>query len=257
MNEQYQKVFNSGVLTLVPSITVSTPVPTPVQVATLKDVSLDISFTVKELQGSNSFPEDIAIGPGKISGKAKSGRIFGGVLAAVMQGVTSATGQVAAVYDERISIPKTTSYTCTVSQAATWQDDLGVINLDTGLTLERIAVNTADPVVPPVTGQYWVADGVYTFAVADKGANLSFRYTYTMDTGVTFSLSNILMGSVAQLYQLHLYNSYQGLASGFKLYACLFPKLSLAYKAGDYMETDLDFQACADATGKIIDFFKA
>jgi hypothetical protein len=36
--------------------------PTPVNVGTLKDVSIDISRDVKELIGAKAFPEDVALG---------------------------------------------------------------------------------------------------------------------------------------------------------------------------------------------------
>jgi len=245
--ETFQKIFNTGIVSLIPSGVT----PSPIQIATLKDISLDISCTVKELRGSQMFPEDIALADGKISGKAKSGRISGAILQATMPGMTSATGQKAVVYDERQAVPATAGpYTITVAQSATWSEDMGVIDINTGLGMTRVAS-------APATGQYSVTAGVYTFAAADTLHVISFRYSYTMTTGLTFSLSNSVMGGTVSKYAVHLYNNYDGASSGFKLYACVFPKLSIAYKAGDYGETDLDFSAFADAAGKIIDFFKA
>jgi hypothetical protein len=245
--ETFQKIFNTGVVTLIPSGTN----PSPIQIATLKDVSLDISCSIKELRGSQMFPEDIALTDGKVSGKAKSGRISGAVLQATMPGMTSVTGQKAGVYDERAAVPGT-PYAITVTNSATWSEDMGVVDINTGLSLTRV-----DSSATPTTGQYKVTAGVYTFAAADTLHVMSFRYSYTLTTGLTFSLSNSIMGGTISKYAVHLYNNYDGVCSGFKLYACVFPKLSIAYKAGDYGEVDLDFSAFADSTGKIIDFFKA
>jgi hypothetical protein len=35
------------------------------------------------------------------------------------------------------------------------------------------------------------------------------------------------------------------------------PKLSIAYKNGDYAEKDMDFEGFADSGGKVIDFYTA
>jgi hypothetical protein len=49
--------------------------PTPIKFGTLQSVDLDIGYEIKELYGMNNFPEAIARGKGKITGKAKFGRI--------------------------------------------------------------------------------------------------------------------------------------------------------------------------------------
>ena len=248
MPETQQIVFNSGVLTFIPPGANASPI----QVGTLKDVGLDISYGVAELRGSNMFADDIALKDGKITGKAKAGRLYGATLMAIMQGMTSAVGQRAVIYDERASVP-TTPFQITVANGATYAEDLGVVDITSGVILTKVASG-------PTTGQYSVtAVGVYTFAAADTGHIMSFRYAYLIAaSGSTYSLLNSVMGgTVAVKYGLHLYNSYAGACSGFKLPAVIFPKLGLASKAGDYMELDIDFQAFPDATGKVIDFFKA
>jgi len=364
--ESFQKVFNTGILTVVPS----GANPTPVQIATLKDISLDISYNLKELRGSNVFAEDMAVSDGKISGKAKSGRIFGGLLAAVMQGITSNTGQVVGIDDERQTIPSSSPYTLAVASGVgdTSLTTNGAFSADSGWTkgtgwaiaggkatftgqasatlsqsqacsqgqsylvvftlssvtsgnltakignqsgtvrassgtfsevivcgagtdpklvlsassdfsgsITNVAVYPAGAFLQnqgvfdvttgmslqcvsgvPTTGQYAVdpTTGTYTFASADQGHVISFRYTYTSTSGLTYSLLNSLMGANTK-FQLHAYNTYDGANSGWKLYATMFPKLGIAYKPGDYAETDLDFTACADSAGRVIDFYKA
>lgn len=222
---------------------------TPVQVGTLKNVSLDISRDVKELMGANAFPEDVALGKGKISGKAKSGRIFGSMMAALIAGSTIATGQKLAANNEIGTVP-TTPYQITVVNSATWVEDGGVYDYTAGIWLSRVAS-------APATKQYSIAAGVYTFAAADTTHQVGIYYTYTAVTGQTVSLSNPLMGA-ATIFSLNVFNTYRGKQKGFKLWAVCFPKVSWDDKQDDYTEWDLEFQGFADmTTNKVIDLYSA
>lgn len=234
--------FGVGALTLMPS----GANPTPVQVGVLKDVSLDISMTTKELRGAYKFPVDIAQGPGKVSGKAKYGQLNSGLIQAVIGGSKSA-GMKIGVIGETGTVP-TTPYQITVSNSANFMEDLGVFDLNTGLYLSRVAS-------APATGQYTVAAGVYTFAAADTTHQMSITYSYTAaSAGTTLALTNTLMGA-GSAYQLTLFNSFRGKSVGVKLYAATIPKLSFAFKSEDYTEQDIDFEAFADASGKVLDYY--
>jgi hypothetical protein len=237
--------FGVGQLFLVPPGTN----PTPVNVGTLQDVSLDISRDVKELKGAKAFPEDIALGAGKISGKAKSGRIQAGMIAAMLAGSTTATGQVGAANNETSSVP-TTPYQVTAINGATFAQDGGVYDYTAGKWLSVVAS-------APATGQYAVsAAGVYTFAAADTTHQVGLYYTYTIATGNNIDLNNVLMGA-ATTYQLVCFNTYGGKQFGYKLWAVVFPKLSIAGKQDDYTITDIDFQAFADSSDNVINVYTA
>ena len=107
----------------------------------------------------------------------------------------------------------------------------------------------------PATGQYSVAAGVYTFAAADTGHNVAIRYSYTSaSTGQTIAYTNQAMGS-GVTFTLSAFNSYGGQNSGWRLWAATIPKLSLAFKNGDYVEKDIDFEGFADSSGRVIDFY--
>lgn len=236
--------FGVGDLTLISPATTAQAI----QVGVLKDVSLDVSFTTKELRGAYQFPVDIARAGGKISGKAKSGLINGGVISAVL-GTTPTTGSKIGVDNETSAIPAS-PYAVTVTNSATWLDDLGVFDNNTGLYMKRV-----DAAATPATGQYKVVAGVYTFAAADTLHSVSVSYSYTAAAvGQTNALVNQLMGS-GTVYQLALYNTFRGKNMGVKLYAATIPKLSFAFKSEDYTEVDMDFEAFADASGKVIDFY--
>lgn len=222
---------------------------TPVQVGTLKDISLDISRDVKELYGALAFPEDVALGKGKITGKAKSGRIFGSMINALIAGSTIATGQNGAANNEIATIP-TTPFQITVTNSATWQADGGIYDYTAGIWMTRVAS-------APATGQYSVAAGVYTYAAADVGHQVGSYYTYTIATGKTVSLSNPLMGA-ATVYTVNVFNTYRGKQKGFKLWAVVFPKISWDDKQDDFTEWNLEFQGFSDtATNKVIDHYSA
>ncbi len=234
--------FGVGSLTL---ISPATPAQA-IQIGVIKDVSLDISFTTKELRGAYQFPVDVARAGGKISGKAKYGQINGGIVSAIL-GTTKSTGSKIGVTGETAAVP-TTPYQITVANSATWLEDLGVFDNTTGLYLSRVAS-------APATGQYSVAAGVYTFAAADTTHSMSISYSYTSAaTGNTNALTNLLMGS-GTVYQAALFNTFRGKNIGVRLYAITIPKLSFAFKNEDYTEQDLDFECFANTAGQVLDFY--
>ncbi len=234
--------FGVGKLTL---ISPSTPAQA-VDIGVIKDVSLDISFTTKELRGAYQFPVDVARAGGKIAGKAKFGQINGGIISAILNS-TSSVGSKIGVSGETSAVPGT-PWTITVTNSANWLDDLGVFDNNTGLYLKRVASG-------PTTGQYSVTAGAYLFAAADTTHSMSISYSYTgAAVGQTNALTNLLMGS-STTYQATLFNTFRSKNVGVKLYAITIPKLAFAFKSEDYTEQDLDFEAFADTSGKVLDFY--
>ena len=238
-------VFGTGLLVLTPAGGL------PQRVGTLKDISLEISSSTKELKGDKMFAVDVARSGGKVSGKAKSGQISGGLIAAALNS-TAATGSVIGVSDEVATIPAT-PIKVTVSQAPTQQqDDLGVVDLSTGAPMTRVTS-------APATGQYSVdtTKGEYTFAAADTGKSVAISYSYKSTTvGKTISLTNQAMGA-GSTFSLVLFNTYRGKNMGVKCYAVTLPKLGLAFKNEDYAEKDIDFECFADAAGRVVDLYTA
>lgn len=233
--------FGTGLLEFTPS----GANPTPLQCGVLQEVSVDIDQTMKELYGQYKFPVDVALADGKITGKAKFGLIFGAVIQQVLQGAALTTGTTIGGINEVGTVPGGGPFTITVANSATFVEDLGVIDATTGLRLTRVAAG-------PATGQYAVSAGVYTFAAADTAHVMWISYSYTATSGKTVTYSNQLMGS-ANTFTCTLFNSYGGKNMGIKLYATVFPKLSLALKNTDYTMPALDFTAYANAQQKILD----
>ena len=239
--------FGTGLLCLVPPGTTTTPI----QVGVLKDVSLDISCTMKELRGSYQAALDIARGPIKISMKAKSATIDGPLINSLLAGSTIAVGSVIGVQGEAASIPATSTYTITVTGSATYATDFGVYDSTAGIWMTKGATATG-------TGVYAVATtGVYTFAAADASHAVKIYYSKTSaSVGKTTTYTNQLMGS-GTTFQVNLFNSFRSNSQGVKLYAVSSSKISMALKSEDYVDTDMDFECFADASGNIMDFYSA
>lgn len=231
--------FGVGILSLIPSGSN----PTPIQCGVLKDVSIDfVPGATKQLRGQYKFPVAIAEGEGAITGKAAFARMFANLYTQLLGG-SATTGMNVGSINEVGTIPSSGPYTVTVTNSATWNENLSVINASTGLEMTRVASG-------PATGQYSVAAGVYTFASADADNVVWISYSYTTTAGYTVTVSNTLMGA-GSTFSLVVYNQYQGKFSGFKFPAIVAPKLSVGLKSADFTEQNVDFEAYADSSGKV------
>lgn len=220
--------------------------PTPIQIGILQDISLDATFTQKELHGQNQYAVAVARAQAKISGKAKAAQFNGSLLLGFFTGSTQAAGQTEAA-QETDTIPGT-PYQVTVTNSATFVADGGVRDLTAGKYLTEVAS-------APATGQYSYAAGVYTFAAADTTHSVQILYSYTVAaSGLTTSVTNQLMGAQTT-YTLNLFNTYNNVAFGYKLWAVVFPKLSFPMKNEDFTVPELDFEAYADSSNRVATFY--
>ena len=64
----------------------------PIPIGVLTDVSIDISYTMKELIGQSQFALDIARGEGKLTGKATFKTVNSLLLQQIMSGSTTSAG---------------------------------------------------------------------------------------------------------------------------------------------------------------------
>ncbi len=217
----------------------------PRQFGVMQDVTIDFDFTTKELYGQFQFPVAIARGQGKITGKARLARILGSIFADLFWGGAPAAGQLAVVENEAQAVPSTAPFTATVTNAAAFNDDLGVYYALSGLPFARVTT-------PSVTGQYSAAStGVYTFDSADAGASVLVSYTYNATAGGTkITITNQLMGT-SPTFKATFYGNFQGQPLSLRLNQCMGAKLSLPTKVDDFTIHEFDFDAFADASGTI------
>lgn len=236
-----QYSFGSGFLYGVPS----GANPTPVLFGTLQEVTIDLSFTTKKLYGQNQFPVAIGRGPASASASAKAAAISALQFNTIFAGLTSAAGSDLVVNNESGTVA---SAAITVTNSATWKQDLGVVYQSTGLSLKRVASG-------PTTGQYSVSAGVYTFASGENGVLMYISYAYTAaGTGLSATYTNQAMGA-APVFSAWLNVPYGagGTVLTYKFYQAVSTKLSLDFKNEDFTIPAFDMEFFADAAGKVYD----
>lgn len=218
----------------------------PRQFGVLQDIQIDFDWSNKELYGQLQFPVAIARGQGKITGKAKFAQILGLLYSDIFFGATPATGQFAVSQLEAAAVPAATPYTVTVANAASYNDDLGVVYASSGRRFNRVTT-------PSAAGQYSVnfATGIYTFSSADASAAVLISYTYNISTsGSKLTVTNQAMG-ITPTFKATFYTNYNGSGTALRLNACTANKLSFPTKLDTWTISELDFSAFADASGTI------
>jgi hypothetical protein len=215
----------------------------------LQDMELDIDRTMKELIGQYALPVDVAQAQMKITGKAKYAQVGLGNLNNTILGqtLTSNSGfQIAAPENH------TGALTITVTNGATFSEDLGVRYHSTGNPLQPVTGS-------PNAGQYVAGAagvGAYNFNSADT-VSLDIYYSYNVTTMNEISAVNQLMGQ-GTTFELLGSNTYNVCGTtkviSIKLNQCKATKTGMPFKNIDYLLFDLEFQAfadCANAWGTI------
>lgn len=241
--------FGAGKLIAVPkqdSLGAAIANPTPVVLAVLQDVSVDLSVELKTLYGSKRYPIAIGQGKGKTDIKAKYADINGAVLGSLFYGKQATAGIKAAVLDFGATIPASPyQLTVTPPSSGTFVGDLGVAKGDTQMT--RVAS-------APAAGQYTVNEGTgqYTFAAADTGAAIAISYEYSASstTGKIFTLTNDIMG-VTPSFAVLLQSSFDGKTLVMKLNKAVSGKLNVPLKNDDFAMYDFEAEAQDDGTGNL------
>ena len=212
---------------------------TPIRVATLQGIDVDISASTKELMGSRQFAEATQRTGIKISGKVQMGRWDGRIVSELLLGAKEAdvsAGTVVVVDNEPGTVP-VGGGEITVTKGATFDMDMGVRDVATAGFYRRVSA-------APAAGEYAVDDatGDYTFAAADAGKKVQISYAYIdLAKGSTTTISNQEMGE-SPTFELVTYDS--GLFM--QLYACTFSKLSLSRKNEDFVIPNMEWSAAAD-----------
>jgi len=218
----------------------------PLRFGALQDVSVDFSGDMKMLHGQESFALAVARGKSKIECKAGFANIDLKAYNSLYFGQTLAAGHSKQARNEAGVVP-TTPFTLTAVNGATFELDLGVIDVLTGN--QMVQVGSA---ATPITGQYKVsAVGVYTFAAADVGKAVLLNYLYTVaGTGQKLTISNQLMGTVPT-FGVILSQRFQSKDYTLRLYTCVSDKLSTPFKQDDFSIPEMTFSAQQNDAGQI------
>jgi hypothetical protein len=223
---------------------------TPINIGFVNEFSIDISFDTKQLFGQNQFPLLAARGTAKCSGKMKAATLSGQALNTVLLGQTWTVGTQYDTYSTpSTAIPATPfQITPTIPSSSTFYADLGVVN---AATLEPLTLVASGP----ITGQYSVAAGVYTFSTADHTAGISViisvAYSFTTGaTGQSMTIANTLIGTTPT-FQLFYKTSLYGATYFVQLFAAIGSKTAFGHKLTDFMMPEYDFEFFANASQNI------
>src|ERR1700720_4662626 len=180
--------FGAGQLWCIPNAGNLATNPTPGRLATLQEVSLEFGAEVKMLYGENNYPEVVAVGKRKISGKAKIGRWNTNTLQQVLFAGTLTAGSMEVVtVNEQATVPST-PFQIVVANHSTYIEDAGV-HYPNGNPFTEIAT-------PIALAQYsvTVATGTYTFFSGETGNIVQIDYLNTVTSGVTLEIDQEIMG---------------------------------------------------------------
>ena len=241
-------VFGSGVLT---GTQLNVTPATPINFGLVQKVSVDTSVSVKELYGQYAFPVAVGSGTRKVQCKASLARFSGQALGRLFYNQTPSSGSTISQFAEVHSVPASSPYTVTVTNAAHFAADQGVVYASTGLPLIAVATVSA-------AGQYSVnaSTGVYTFYPGDSSANVLISYTYTNSSqGESLAIANPLIGPTST-FTATLFATDPTTNAQFSvmLNQCVASKFSFDTNIEDFSKPDFEFQAFANAAGQVMTF---
>jgi hypothetical protein len=247
MSSQY--VFGPGIAWITPGTDASGNVianPSPMLIAAVQDISLDLSAELKELYGTNSYSLAIGRGKQKSAIKVKNAHVHGRLWNSFFFGQTLTAGLIDNFFDTTgAAIPATPFViTPTVPGSGTWAFGLGVRDAN-NLPYTRVASG-------PTTGQYSVSAGAYTFATADTGLTVYIDYQYTATSTVAqhLALINQPMGS-APVFQFDMKIPFAGKTFTASFPNCVGTKIGLATKLDDFAYPELDISAFAPGASAV------
>jgi hypothetical protein len=236
-----QIVFGAGRAILTPYATNGPALPTPIQLPIMQDLSIDFNGDMAELFGSDQFPYGLARTKVKIDCKAKIGAIYSRLLSDLFFGATIATGQTIGALDESQAV---TSHSATVTHAANWTKDLGVINGSTGVPYVFKATS-------PGVGQYSVTAGVYTFNASDTITTAIITYAYTSNsTGFSATISQSPMGAMPTCDFVYI-NTQYGNNVYLEFYKAIIKKIGIPNKNTEFEMMDIEFSCFANSLAQV------
>lgn len=230
--------------------TLNTPAgaTTPRLFAALQNVSVEFTRDLKPLHGNQAYALEQGSGKAKVDCKAEIARFDPNVYNDLFFGGTIGASQVAAAALENQTVPAS-PFKITVTNAASWQTDLGVYDTSYG------KFDTKVTGAPATIGQYQVSAGIYTFFSSDVSHGVQISYTYKAATGYSLTSGNPVIGATAQVFRADLFNSYKGQPYGITLFACQTSKFGLPFKQDDWMMTSFEFSAQDDGAGNVVGLY--
>lgn len=220
--------------------------PTPTRFLVPQDMSITFKRQIKNLFGENQLAADNGVGETTVTGKITSGASNARILADLIFGVSSSSGQLTEVDNELGTLA---SHAYTVSGSAnTPITDLGVVNTVNGKRYVRVAAASE------VAGtSYSFSAGTYTFNAAETGTTFKFSYLETISaSGETMTLSNQPMGRVGGFQGVMVFPwtnpSLTVEQDVLVLNNCVASDYEISTKVGDYGKPPFSFEASVDTS---------
>lgn len=215
--------------------------PDPVHLAEIESLDFNVNEEDAELEDQSGDVIDTFRTKRVIEGTISLKGFTGSLLAAATGGVTVAAGGKLG-YAQTTTIP-TTPFQITVTEGATFADDLGVIDLTAGKAMTCGATATGAGVYAVNT-----ATGVYTFNTADAAHSVLINYRSTKSTtGVTADIAAAV--GATPYYALHCYQP-SGKPWGIYIPQARLPGVSTKFSKKGWTDTTLKFKATKDTSGK-------
>jgi hypothetical protein len=240
--------FGSGVVLGAPQTSSGNPAPnpTPLGFGVTQNVKMTLGAEIKTLFGQSQWAVDSAVGKRSIKGTVEFAQISNALMSQLFfgDGVTAGSQFTSTYPGEAHSVPASSTYTVTVTNAESPIVDFGVTYALTGVPLQKVSALTA-------AGQYEVnlATGVYTFDVADASAAVLVNYQYPMvSSGTTLTVGTHPMG-YGPVVEMNLVFPYEGGGLGFIIPNARLGKIDIATKLDDYAMYTVDFEGFAGAAG--------
>lgn len=221
---------------------------TPARALVPQSQSIDFKRKLESLFGEKQLAEEVGAGEMEITGKVEFGKVNPRIYADILFGDGSTTGSWKQADGEAGTVPASVAYTVTVTNAADYLDNLGVVNADTGAIYSRVAGGSE------VAGKSYsvnTATGVYTFASGDASANVKISYRYAVAaSGETIVVANQDQGPTGRFQAVHVFpwGSEQDM---FVFNNCLASSSGISAKKSGFGGFTLDYMAAADGNGEV------
>jgi hypothetical protein len=224
----------------------------PQRFATMQDVNVEFNQKLVPLRGQNKGPDDVAPSDMEIKGKSGFGAINVEMYNALFFADTVTDGINVVADREAQTVPLTTgAFTITVTNAADYVEDLGVMYANGDGYLQQVTAGNED------TGKYSVDEdtGIYTFDTGDAGKDVLISYEYAdAVAGRTMTVNNHIQG-YGPVFELFLLQPYQG-RNAMHLFRCRASKMSAPMKRDNYLISDFEFEAFPGLDGRWFEWFQ-
>ena len=242
-----KKVFGSGRFFGINNVTN----PTPARFSLVQDMTVTMKRDVKSIFGESQLAADVSSGSMDVTGKVTYGTMNARVQAGLMFGDAGVTGQTNQADNEQGVVPGSSTYIITVTNSATWTEDLGVLDVATGNRMTCVASGSE------LAGKsYSVSAGVYKFASGDANAVKKISYLWTGTTaGETVTLTNQAMGRVGGFAAVNVFpwTNMAGVPEQdvLVLNNCIASDSEISSKSADYGKPTFGYTAAVDTNDNL------